>query len=89
MTDKPASLANRLRNRVVPTFGHNAKLAGSLYQTGTEIDPLCAEAADEIDRLKAIEAAARNLVRVKGRYHTEQAYNALALLFAVEQKDKK
>jgi hypothetical protein len=31
----------------------------------------------EIERLQAIEAAARNLVKVKGRYHTEQAFKSL------------
>ena len=35
-------------------------------------------AANELRRLAAIEAAARNLVKVKGRYHTEQAFKALA-----------
>ena len=34
-------------------------------------------AAAELRRLDAIEAAARNLVKVKGRYHTEQAFKAL------------
>lgn len=38
--------------------------------------------ADEIERLQSIEAAARNLVKVKGRYHTEQAFKALAELLA-------
>ena len=38
-----------------------------------QISALC----DEVDRLKAIEAAARNLVKVKGRYHTEHAFKAL------------
>jgi hypothetical protein len=38
-----------------------------------QISELC----DEVDRLKAIAAAARNLVKVKGRYHTEQAFKAL------------
>ena len=37
-------------------------------------------AAEELKRLQAIEAAARNLVKVKGRYHTEQAFKALAAL---------
>ena len=41
-----------------------------------QVSALC----DEVDRLKAIEAAARNLVKVKGRYHTEQAFKALAAL---------
>jgi hypothetical protein len=34
----------------------------------------------EIEGLQAIESAARNLVKVKGRYHTEQAFKALAAL---------
>lgn len=41
-----------------------------------QISALC----DEAERLKAIEAAAINLVKVKGRYHTEQAFKALAVL---------
>ena len=41
----------------------------------------------EIEHLQAIEAAARNLVKVKGRYHTEQAFKALeALLVNVRAK---
>lgn len=41
----------------------------------------------EIHRLEAIEAAARNLVKVKGRYHTEQAFKALvAALETTEQE---
>jgi hypothetical protein len=35
---------------------------------------------NEVKRLQTIEAAARNLVKVKGRYHTEQAFKALAEL---------
>ena len=31
----------------------------------------------EIERLRKIEAAARNLLSVKGRHHTEQAYKRL------------
>jgi hypothetical protein len=31
----------------------------------------------EVERLRAIEGAAKNLVKVKGRYHTEQAFNKL------------
>ena len=37
-------------------------------------------AAEELKRLQTIEAAARNLAKVKGRYHTEQAFKALAAL---------
>lgn len=36
-----------------------------------------AQALKEYERLQAIEAAAKNLVKVKGRYHTEQAFKAL------------
>lgn len=35
------------------------------------------EAAAELRRLHAIEEAAKNLVKVKGRFHTEQAFNQL------------
>lgn len=35
------------------------------------------EAAAELRRLHVIEEAAKNLVKVKGRYHTEQAFNKL------------
>jgi hypothetical protein len=38
------------------------------------------DAANELRRLSAIEAAARNLAKVKGRYHTEQAFKALEAL---------
>jgi hypothetical protein len=39
-------------------------------------------AAEELQRLRAIDAATRNLVKAKGRYHTEQAYKALSELLA-------
>ena len=32
---------------------------------------------DEVDRLRTIEAAARNLAKVKGRHHSELAMNQL------------
>ena len=32
---------------------------------------------EELRRLHAIEEAAKNLVKVKGRFHTEQAFNKL------------
>jgi hypothetical protein len=37
----------------------------------------CVDASRELRRLAAVEEAARNLAKVKGRYHTEQAYKAL------------
>jgi hypothetical protein len=42
------------------------------YQRGKVL-----KAAAELRRLAEVEAAARNLVKVKGRYHTEQAFKAL------------
>ena len=42
-----------------------------------EADVLMSEAADEIPRLRKIEAAAKNLIAQKGRHHTEQAYKLL------------
>lgn len=38
---------------------------------------LIADAANELDRLIAIEKAARNLIAQKGRYNTEIAYKLL------------
>ena len=40
------------------------------------------EAVVELRRLHAIEDAAKNLVKVKGRFHTEQAYNKLKELLS-------
>lgn len=40
----------------------------------------------KIAQLEAIESAARNLVKVKGRYHTEQAFKALASAIASKQE---
>jgi hypothetical protein len=37
-------------------------------------------ADDEIERRRAIEAAAKSLVVQKGRHHTQQAYEQLAAL---------
>jgi hypothetical protein len=54
---------------------------GFLVVRTRQISGLC----DEVDRLKAIEAAARNLVKVKGRYHTEQAFKALAAALDTER----
>jgi hypothetical protein len=54
---------------------------------GRFLEPDIWEAAD---RIEALEAAARNLVKVKGRYHTQQAYEALAALVnPMQATDKK
>jgi hypothetical protein len=43
----------------------------------------------EIEALEAIEGAARNLVKVKGRYHTEQAFKALSALLLNTPDDRR
>lgn len=45
--------------------------------TGEEGTEIVATLEKELLRLQKIEDAAKNLVRVKGRYHTEQAFKAL------------
>lgn len=50
------------------------------YETAERLHIELNEAKGFIAQLEAIEAAARNLVKVKGRYHTEQAFKALAAL---------
>jgi hypothetical protein len=42
-----------------------------------EADLLMLDAAFELDRLEKIEAAALNLISVKGRFHSEQAMKKL------------
>jgi hypothetical protein len=37
------------------------------------VEATCSPTAKELDRLRAIEAAARNLIAVKGRHHSEIA----------------
>ena len=55
----------------LPCTGSNEPgQAGSIYSS-----PL--DQVEELQRLRAIEEAAKNLVKVKGRYHTEQAFNKL------------
>lgn len=50
-------------------------LVERLYSAGH--NDLMAEAADRIERLEKIEAAALNLIAQKGRHNTEQAYKRL------------
>lgn len=54
---------------------------GFWHEDGCDVDhgtlgSVCNQKA-EVARLRRIEEAARNLVRQKGRYNTEQAYNRL------------
>lgn len=53
------------------------ELAQSDWAKGSGKWALLDVAADEIDRLRKIEAAARNLAKVKGRHHSELAMNQL------------
>ena len=52
------------------------RLARELEQAYAD-DAYFQQHAAELRRLHAIEDAAKNLVKVKGRYHTEQAFNKL------------
>jgi hypothetical protein len=63
---------------------HALQLSEALYaapETGAFPEDIEA-AADELRRLSAIEEAAKNLIKVKGRFHTEQAFNQLKELLA-------
>ena len=55
-----------------------AKELVSVHQGHADEGPSTfSEAAIELRRLSAIEEAAKNLVKVKGRFNTEQAFNKL------------
>jgi len=54
---------------------HYAKVLEDFYLGIGRMD--ATGAAAELRRRHAIEEAAQNLVKVKGRYHTEQAFNKL------------
>ena len=63
--------------------GHGS-IVDTAYSRRNDIDYIAAanpaavlQLLDEIDRLRTIEAAARNLVKVKGRHHSEMAMNQL------------
>lgn len=47
---------------------------------------LLREAADEIEKLRRIRDAAQNLLTVKGRHHTEQAYKMLEEVMKESEK---
>lgn len=53
-----------------------AEAMDSLMNRAFDIDEP-KQAAAELRRLHAIEEAAKNLVKVKGRFHTEQAFDKL------------
>lgn len=67
-TCQTSDIVAALRDRAARKWTDVANRSASLF----------GRAADEIERLRKIEAAALNLVSVKGRHHTEQAYKALA-----------
>ncbi|HHK9789204.1 TPA: hypothetical protein ACQZI9_003761 [Klebsiella pneumoniae] len=46
-----------------------------------------AELVEALEKAQTINAAAEKLVRCKGRYHSEQNYRALAVLFGVKTPD--
>lgn len=58
-----------------PAALHYAEVLENFYLGIGRMDATGASA--ELRRLHAIEEAAKNLVKVKGRFHTEQAFNKL------------
>lgn len=62
------------------------RLTDSPEQTLELIAALEAKDA-QISELEHVKAAAEKLVRCKGRYHSEQNYRALAVLFGVKTPD--
>lgn len=57
------------------------------HRVASRIHEQACESDVKIDELEAIRAAAEKLVRCKGRYHSEQNYQALAALFGVNTPD--
>lgn len=53
-------------------------LAGSASLHIGHLPDMCRDLVAELTRLRAVEAAALKLISGKGRFHTEQNYNALA-----------
>lgn len=58
---------------IVDECGQAAKVIGALVEA--------------LEKAQTINAAAEKLVRCKGRYHSEQNYRALAVLFGVKTQD--
>ncbi|WP_162897763.1 ead/Ea22-like family protein [Klebsiella pneumoniae] len=57
------------------------------HRVASRIHEQACESDVKIDELEAIRAAAEKLVRCKGRYHSEQNYQALVALFGVNTPD--
>ncbi|EPY7132198.1 ead/Ea22-like family protein [Klebsiella pneumoniae] len=57
------------------------------HRVASRVHEQACESDVKIDELEAIRAAAGKLVRCKGRYHSEQNYQALAALFGVNTPD--
>lgn len=86
----PSDLVERLR-----TFPLFTSLDKTRWYRQDALEPLTQEAADLIERQQrviaaadAIVAAAVNVVEVKGRYHTEQAFKALIAAVNARAYDK-
>ncbi|HBZ7606333.1 hypothetical protein [Klebsiella pneumoniae] len=64
------------------------QLAWEAYQAGgAELVEALEKAQQHLAELEPIRVAAEELVRCKGRYHSEQNYRALAALFGVKTPD--
>lgn len=68
---------------IVERLRIDAVSVAAFHMNQVQVD--CNAAADEIERLRKIESAAKNLLAVKGRHHTEQAYKALEELLKGEK----
>jgi hypothetical protein len=71
------ALAETLLNFAGTTISAAAKV--KVAETTSDSAEL-AKLRDEVGRLRTVEVAARNLVKAKGRFHTEQNFKALAAL---------
>lgn len=67
MTTQPQSRSDVEALRLADAMEAPALVAGAMRH----------EVITELRRLHDVEEAAKNLVKVKGRYHTEQAFNKL------------
>ena len=70
----------------------DGSIVDTAYSRRNDIDYIAAanpatvlQLIDEIDRLHTIEAAARNLAKVKGRHHAEIAMNRLQATLAASE----
>jgi hypothetical protein len=62
---------------LIETLRADAEAFADEYDESTKEETFQWKLADEVERLCRIEAAAKNLIAVKGRHHSEMAYKRL------------